>query len=237
MGIVKRQVYSKELSTALNNAFVGYNGQVTKDSETGSLHLHDGVSPGGIELGDENTLTIEEIIALLDLVYHPLGGLGTVPIWKMIQATDSTSATQLGLTYIVNKLAGIKFVTNKEDEVWSTFKIPDDYVAGTGIKFFADWTIKDATAGNVKWGLEYTVIKADNATAFVGSSLLYLTAPVAAGSAFVLHSVETLDTDLVTDVNLTPGAIVSTRIFRLGKTDSFPGDLILVKNGIKYLGV
>lgn len=117
-------------------------------------------------------------------------------------------------TTIAGGVAGYTFnYTATEDQVWVNFHIPHDYVPGTPIYIHVHWSPTDASAGDVRWGCEYTVAKGYSQQAFGAPTTVYLT-QAASGTALMHQIVETPIGDAISGANLEVDALVLMRFFR-----------------------
>ena len=55
---------------------------------------------------------------------------------------------------IVGGIRAYQFANNKDDELFLTFKMPNNYLEGRGITKALGWVADGATTGVVRWGLE-----------------------------------------------------------------------------------
>lgn len=248
MAILKRSAVKNIASRALHELFVGYPTQITMDLETGTTRFHDGITPGGIfEINEGNSLTLTEIESVLDNKYS----MSTATAWKSISDVridfDASGKKKkkkkkrlnrsAELVGFIDGLQGYLFENgNDNNEVWSITKIGCDYVAGSGVKFFIDWSVKDNDSGDVVWGIEYTICAPDQIAAFQGSSLEYLRTTVTTDSERKLFTSKNGIDELVEDDSLTKGSVVLSRFFRNKGSDTFDGDVLLFNAGIEYLG-
>lgn len=246
MAIIKRALGLRRLETAAATVFVGSPGQTTVNSDTGKLFIHDGVTLGGFEVSDDNTLTIGEIRELLDDVY--LSTTDIVSVWKILSDVKiklSVSGGLLGsslnqsatMSTLANELQGYIFPNNNKSNSWGSFKIGDDIEAGSGLNFFIDWVPTNNSSGSVIWGIEYVVGDPHNNNDVGSSSLFYITTTVPSNSKHKLFTTELPELDVILDPNLTTDSLVMVRYFRAGDSDSYNSDVMMLNTGIKYLGV
>ena len=103
---INRRLQFVRGNTARNNAFVGREGELTVDTTTWTLRVHDGVTPGGNALGTSNfsgdydDLTNKPAIPTFDGAYSSLTGTPVIPT-DLSDLTDDdnlipTDISQLG---------------------------------------------------------------------------------------------------------------------------------------------
>lgn len=245
MATLKRKGHRLDLSDVETQAYVGKPGEVTNNTTTGRSHMHDGVTPGGFEVSDDNTLTIEEIQVLLDSRYLQSESIK----WKTMSGVVRTFDVMGGgltspylvrssdLVTVTGNIKGYLFENTDTNEVWSMFKLGEDYVPTTPINFFIDWIPGTVTAGNVIWGVEYLIVQPNAAVELNGTSLVYLNQDNAGGTAPTVQSVELDAQSLIADANLAVGATILVRFFRYGSTDTYNDNVYMINCGVKYQGV
>lgn len=118
-------------------------------------------------------------------------------------------------TLFTGGLYGYTFGPTGSDEVWVSFHIPHDYVAGTPIYIHMHWTPSSVDTGTVRWGVEYSIAKGYSQEAFPASTTIYLE-QAASGTDRMHQIIETPLVDAIPGTEIEVDAIVMMRVFRDG---------------------
>lgn len=129
-------------------------------------------------------------------VYDGSTGAGTAPTIAVLQS---------GLRFW-------SFSAAATNEQIFRLALPYDYAEGTDVYPYITWTTAGTNAGNVRWGLEYTIVKAFNQATMPANTTIYVET---AGSGTALKPV-TSEWAAITGTVLEPGALVLVRLFRDG---------------------
>lgn len=151
---LKKSSHTKSLIPEEALLYIGYPGEVTIQSNGDALRIHNGVNPGGFDLSNDNTLTIEQIKELLDFVYLPITYEGTPNhFYKTLVISDSGTSKKVKSKEFINNIYVNRYEDDENSETWGSFKIGEDYVPGSGVKFFIDWAPMGNSSGQVIWGI------------------------------------------------------------------------------------
>lgn len=116
-------------------------------------------------------------------------------------------------TVINNKSLVVTFVSNQLRSAYFTEDLPASYVDGSDIEVTFIWSPDDASAGDVVWGAELTMVTPDSGDTLDGPSTIITIVETAPGVAFEAKSSATIVFD---GTGITKEDFINLRIFRDG---------------------
>ena len=127
----------------------------------------------------------------------------------------------------------LTFNDTEKNIVYFSFRVPEDWKAGTSIKIEVIWT-SATTTGNVEWEIDYTAVPTDGTenTASDGTDAYADAAPTT--TLFVLTTGDNLAID---SGDLAAGDMVGVQLFRNAGTnaeDTMAGSALLIAANVKY---
>lgn len=142
---------------------------------------------------------------------------------------SGTAPTATTLTGGIRGWACSAAATN---ELQFVLPIPFDYAEGTDVYPFIQWCQSSTGAGNVRWGIEYTVVTSHGTGAFPATSTINAT-PAAPG---VANQLELSEFAAVTGTTLLPNTMFLLRVFRDGSNgaDTLADTAFLIAVGLHY---
>lgn len=153
---------------------------------------------------------------------------------------QSFTAAKVGSSKIPDFLAFVggvgayAFSSSLEEEVHMVFHIDHDYELGTAIFPHVHWSPSDATAGVVRWGIEYTVARGHGQEAFPATQTIYMeqATPEVANQ----HMVAEISHPGVEIPILEPDCLILCRIFRdaTHANDTYAADAFAFTADIHY---
>ena len=139
-------------------------------------------------------------------------------------ATPPTYAAFLGGIYAP------RFDSGSSNMVYGSFELQHDYDEGSALYFHVHWSPTTTNTGNIVWGVEYTIAKAN---AVFPSPTTTTGTPTAAPGVVDRHSL--LNIAVFPGFGLTIGTVIAFRLFRQnGGTDTFTGNAFLHSVGVHY---
>lgn len=155
--------------------------------------------------------------------------------WKThpFQYDGSTGAgTAPTITVLQSGIRKWGFSASATNEMIFALSLPTDYAEGTDLYPYVSWTTTGTNTGNVRWGIEYTMVKGWSQAAFPANTTAYV---LSAGSGVALTPV-TAEWAAISGTNLEAGSIVVCRMFRDGSNgaDDQTGVAILLDFGVFY---
>lgn len=141
-----------------------------------------------------------------------------IPTWGWRDITSDIHVYSTGVNDPVLALYGatvlrqFSFSATIEQEVFTAFHMPHDYVPGTDIYFHAHWSNAAATpnTGNVVWGFDYSFAKGFNQAAF--PALTSVTVTQACPATRYQHNIA--ETAAVTIAGLEVDGLILVRGYR-----------------------
>lgn len=239
MAIIKYKETPTAMTAIELSTYTGRFGETTILEGTGRQFMHDGITPGGFEVSDDNTLTIEEIVELLNNYYVRQDGIQI----RKIPATEPFSWSARS-AHITSGLRAPLFKKDKFSQIPNNAKIPDDYVSGTPIDFYLDLMPEeldddDPYDTNARFGVHWVVLndgdKIDDMP-HVYKSFLF---NVQSTDVDKVKTFKLSDTNVIQiDPNLKAGSTIMYRIFRSGTNDldTYKEDVYCFSAGIEYIG-
>lgn len=235
MAILKRNLTRKTLTTVALKDYIGGVGERTKNQETGAIHLHDGITPGGFEVSDDNTLTIEEIKALTENVYRK----DVVPRERLIPANTVRPYWEfLRTPRDWDGLGGCRLKDKWYTHFSDIVTVPHDYVTGTDLDFYFVWTPTDDDGGRALCGLIWSIVDSDTRDLDPINSLgFYLDIPEDSES-IIRDDLMSTYKHKISGVGIKPGDLISFRFHRNAghKEDTYGDDIYVFTCGFKYTG-
>ena len=112
-------------------------------------------------------------------------------------------------------IKAFRFPDGAAKEIYFAFHVGHDIRRNTKLYPFIQWTTAGASAGVVRWGIEYTVAKSHGQEAFPATTIAYLQQG-ASGVAFRNMLVEAPEANAIA-VGIEPDSIILARVFRDGE--------------------
>ena len=131
---------------------------------------------------------------------------------------------------MVGGIFALGFDASTEESLSFSVTLDNNYREGSDLAPYVDWTPSDGTAGNVVWGMEYTI--ANKSSAFPSTTSITATS-AAAGTADTLTEAEFTD---ITGTTFERGAVMHIRVYRkaAAAADTYAADAFLLEAGIAY---
>lgn len=219
--------------------YTGKFGEIVKLEGTNKQYLMDGQTPGGFEISDDNTLTIEEIIELLN-EYYVTGNSIAI---KNIPHTEPFSS-RVRSTHLGDGLRAGRFKPDKFSQLPTSCKIPDDYKPGTPLDFYMellpDELDDDLTyPQNCRFGVHWKVVNPgenieDSPETYKGFLIPIDSVDVGKPISVLVSNYSVINIE----PNLQPGSTIIYRVFRTGNRDedTYDGDIYGLTFGVRYIG-
>lgn len=156
--------------------------------------------------------------------------------WKAVYASleDTTlvSGTLPTATTITGGVRGWACSAGATNELQYVVVLPFDYAEGTDVYPFIQWCQSATGAGDVRWGIEYTVIPSYSTGAFPATATITVT-PTAPG---VANELELSEFAAITGTTFLPNTMFKLRVFRDGSNgaDTLPDTAFLLAVGLHY---
>jgi hypothetical protein len=148
--------------------------------------------------------------------YTPAGTIATG--WRDNLASlangRATGANVPTWSTVRNGIQAWEFSATAMKELWINFHIDHDYKTGTKLYPHVHFLPGDNTAGNVRWGFEYTYAKGHGQAAFPATSTVYVTGAVALNSQYKHIITETPEVDAIPGTDIETDGVLLVRIFR-----------------------
>ena len=144
-----------------------------------------------------------------------IGAVGTggyKATYGMIQPTSLVSGTLPTATTFLVSMRGYLFSAAATNELIYCLVLPFDYREGTDIYPFVQWTTTGTNAGNVRWCIEYTVVKGYNQGVLPATTTVAIT-PAASGT---VNQLMTSEFAAITGTNFEPDTLMWMRVYRDG---------------------
>lgn len=227
---------------AENDAYTGGPGKVSFDTETQSVRIHDGVTPGGHEVAELRDL--EEIFYTIIHSGNVDGQdvtnrVGDTYGWRdpfteiKIQGRGANDPTWSPFR---NGLYAYTFAAGKMTECWTTFHVDHDYALGSKLYPHVHWAPATTGTGTVRWGFEFTVAKGHgqgNASVFPSSTTVYVEQSVT-NQQYMHLITETPEGSAIPPDFVEPDSLILMRIFRDSVNDTYPGSVFVFAADLHY---
>lgn len=245
MGNYKRRAYSKELSKQEVSNYIGSKSEYIRNSETNNLVLMDGVTPGGFEIDYSGNLTIENIINIVnDLIINKQSAQRIVTksgIHPGVEKFNDSERDDDTIDLEVNKngVVGYEFKDKDSGSVWNNYILSRDYVEGTGINFFIDWVTDKDEEGEIKFGVQCTVIENNANNQVLANKIFTITNVVYKGDEE--HHRTSLDqANLITSAMFKKNVTLNVTFFRINDHNNsnykkYKEDILVLNAGIEYI--
>jgi len=164
------------------------------------------------------------------------GELQWTPIWQeqrahitqfYAPAANNPAQSEIGVTPV------LLFDAASDEWVYYEWEVPENYYAGSDFKIRFYWAPTDANAGDVVWGIEYTIITPENDEVLTAAT----TTQTVTDSTQSLAN-ELLRTDFITisGTGVQPGDIISMRVYRDADNaaDDYGADAALIHLGLYF---
>lgn len=179
-------------------------------------------------------------VAAIDGQEGDLGSLG-LPIWDSIEDAicklsllNDTSVTDPTRIVTFNGMQGWLFAPSVLTQVFPKLQVPSDIALNTDAYICLHWMPGSGAIGNVRWGIEYSIMKSHQQGMFPATTIQYVTQYV--DSTVDLIRNYTTELAMINSVNLEPGSTIMMRIFRDGANlgDTFLGNTSPYLMSLKY---
>lgn len=241
----KLRVLPRRGTAEANNRYIGYPGEITYDTDNETYRIHNGTTPGGRKVVDEELVQAIVASSVEDITTgtstHINAKTGTIngqqvtyPIDGEFGWRDITSEIRVSgggrdnpsWGQFRNGIFAYEFVNGRSNEFWCTFHIDHDYALGTKVFPHVHWSVNSNASGTVRWGIEYTMAKGHQQGAgstFGPTSVVYATTTVPPNSAFQHFISEVNEAQAIPPDQLEPDSLVLIRFFRDANNDTFNG--------------
>ena len=157
------------------------------------------------------------------------------PMWKSLYPSSGLSFSDDNAptrSVLIGNIKVKTFPVSQLAEFHMSFAIPSDVSREANLIPFVHWATSTADAGNVRWGLEYSVAQRDQE--FGASVDVGVIAP-ASGVIKDLNHAEVFEADQIAPQ--LPESVIAMRIYRDSShaQDTYPGDAYLLGIGMNYL--
>ncbi len=158
---------------------------------------------------------------------------GNARVWKDMIASGMAlrdGGTPPTAAVFTGGILANRFDAGASQSVHGAFELQHDYKEGTALDVHIHWTPTTTNAGNIVWGIEYSLANVDGT---FGVAVIHLNAPAAAPGVVRKHTL----TEVVSipGTGLLIGTVIAFRIFRQnGGTDTFTGNAFLHSVGMHY---
>jgi len=162
------------------------------------------------------------------------GELQWTPVWEE-QRAHITQFYKPGTNYPAESEIGVTpvllFDAASDEWVFYEWEVPENYDTGSDFKIRFYWAPTDANAGDVVWGIEYTIVTPENDEVLTAAT----TTQTVTDSTQSLAN-ELLRTDFITisGTGVQPGDIISMRVYRDADADDYGADAALVHLGLYF---
>lgn len=235
MGILKKNIYTPEMTAIDLDTYLGIPGQKVKCKETGNIHLMDGVTPGGFEVTDDNTLSIEEIKLVTDGLYKSTSDWS----WKLLQSNSCRPYWEYVKESDIDDVYGGRFRADKYTYITDTLILPDDYIAGTDIDFYYSWFMDDDEEGSVVHGLNFKFIRDNEAyDDAILISKYWVESLLESDEGILKEVLYSTRYGLLDGSSLSPGDKLLFRVIRVGghSYDTLDTESFILNCGFRYKG-
>ena len=198
--------------------------------------------PGGLGSLDLEGY-IEQAYASVAAIDGQEGDLGSegLPIWDSVEDTvcklsllNDTSATDPTRIVTFNGMQGWLFAPSVLTQVFPKLQVPFDIELNTNAYICLHWMPGAGALGNVRWGIEYSIMKSYQQGTFPATTTQYTTQYV--DSTVDLIRNYTTELAVINSANIEPGSTIMMRVFRDGANpaDTFLGNTSPYLISLKY---
>jgi len=172
-----------------------------------------------------------------NLTLSPASGeVEWTPVWEE-QRAHITQFYKPGTNYPGEGEIGVTpvllFDAGTDEWVFYEWEVPENYHTGSDFKIRFYWAPTDANAGDVVWGIEYTIVTPENDEVLTAAT----TTDTITDSTQTLAN-ELLKSDFITisGTGVQPGDIISMRVYRDADSgaDDYGSDAALVHLGLYF---
>jgi len=162
------------------------------------------------------------------------GELQWTPIWQeqracitqfYAPAANNPAQSEIGVTPV------LLFSATSEEWVFYEWEVPENYYTGSDFKIRFYWAPTDATAGDVVWGIEYTILTPENDEVLTTATT---TATVTDSTQSLANELLRSDFITISGTGVQPGDIISMRVYRDADADDYGADAALVHLGLYF---
>lgn len=158
---------------------------------------------------------------------------GTARNWKdlILPAVNlRPGSTPPAFAIFMGGIYASRFDAGISDMLYGSFELQHDYFEGSDLYFHVHWSPTTTNAGNIVWGVEYTI--ASPFTVFP-ATVTVLGTPTPAPGVVNRHQLQNIA--VIPGTGQVIGSIVAFRVFRQnGGTDTFTGNAFLHSVGVHY---
>ena len=148
--------------------------------------------------------------------------------WTGTTTGDPTRIVTFG------NMQGLLFQPNALTQVFPQIQVPYDIALNTDCYLCLHWMPGSGANGNIRWGIEYSIMKSNNQGAFPATTTAYFTQ--AADSTVDLIRNFTSEIVTLNSSQIEPGSTILMRVFRDGTNvlDTFEGNASPWKVSLRY---
>jgi len=133
-----------------------------------------------------------------------------------------------GFVLINGRLGALGLDNASTEGLGFSMRLPNDYVKGTDLKPYIVWAPSNAGTGTVLWYIDYSILT--EGTAVPAATTIQTTA----NASGTTHQVEREEMTDITGTSFTRGDILLGTISRVGGSDTYGADALLLGVGFEY---
>jgi len=206
-------------------------GYVAIYATSDTVHIKSDTTSSGLTFDGSGTISTSSN----NLTLSPASGeVEWTPVWQeqrahitqfYAPAANNPAPSEIGVTPV------LLFNATADEWVFYEWEVPENYYTGSDFKIRFYWAPTDANAGDVVWGIEYTIVTPENDEVLT----------VATTTDTITDSTQTLANELlksdfitISGTGVQPGDIISMRVYRDADADDYGSDAALVHLGLYF---